>query len=216
MKRAFSFMALLSVMLTVLIMGQSGLAQAKTATNLALLGVDEDLFWNYDFQSPNPPQATNVDWPVDLVFTNNAHVVNIKSNYYWGENTFASEMWGYVNETGQSSDWVWDVDKGTKQGTCETAKHMRLYADADFRLYNISWGYWVAGTAHIDLNDCFPWNNARYGWNENGEWEMLNHASSQGLTTRSEQFYLWNAESARWDGNNYWDNSGRAGEVVIP
>jgi len=34
----------------------------------------ESAFYNYDFGSPSCPRANNVQWPVDVIFINNASV----------------------------------------------------------------------------------------------------------------------------------------------
>jgi len=47
--------------------------RGATTSNLTLLGVAEDSFYNYDFTSKTV-SSSSVDWPVCLIFYGNADV----------------------------------------------------------------------------------------------------------------------------------------------
>lgn len=125
------------------------------------LTVRQDRFRNWDYESERLSKC-NIDWPVDFLFWNNAEVTKIKS---------AMEPLGYGNDCppncvspmhtkmDDGDGWVWDEDKGVKNSSGPDAcvgdvEHVRLYAvDGDDRMYNLDWGYYVLGTAHIDHNE---------------------------------------------------------------
>jgi hypothetical protein len=190
--------------------------QAATASNFVQLQMGGDYFYNYDNTAKwaNPGYT---DWPVTVVFTNNAEIDKIKNNHFWGLAT-ASEQNFRHNENG--AFWDWDVDKGTKNGSCLTTyKHMRLYAPPTTdRFFNNSWGYYVLGTTHIDDFECgviAGW--AAFGWSEDAEHLMADQARLSGslLTVNEDAGYFHNIESPRWDGDHFWQSNGLATYISV-
>ncbi len=85
------------------------ISMGATTQNLSALSHGEDGFYNYDFLS-NTASSTNVDWPITMVFYNNAEVTKVK-NIFFGSALLAWSMYEYLND---GTGWVWDDDKGTK------------------------------------------------------------------------------------------------------
>lgn len=183
---------------------------AATTSNLALLGRDEDRFYNYDFDSQDlPVSGNNVDWAVDMLFYHNAEVDKVK-DIYWGAATFAvSKHFRLDDDAGM----VWDSDKGTKSIGIRMA-HMRVYADADDRMHNESWGYYVLGTSHYDKWEGTLW--AQHGWSEDAEAELVQIARDKGYTVFEDWSNFFNAEPDRWEDNHFWQNDGYASAVYVP
>lgn len=55
---------------------------AATTQNLSALSHGEDGFYNYDFVSNTQPINTSVDWPITMVFYNNAEVTKVKNIFF--------------------------------------------------------------------------------------------------------------------------------------
>ena len=141
-------------------------------TSFYSLTMGEDRFYNWDFENDDRSTRTNVDWPVTMLFYNDADVQLVKDMYY----TFVgSSMYARLND---GSSWVWDKDGGTKSGLCTSQiYHMRVYADSDDHMYNTSWGYYVLGTTHIDNNECLPLSDEYWsGDSEQAEGHFAMHA----------------------------------------
>jgi len=193
----------------------AGTARAHTATSLAIISVNADQIRNYDFLSQTV-SASNVDWAVDLVFSNNATINTVKNGLngtYGAGASCASGMYGRLNDTGT---WVWDTDQGRKTICCPISAdsyHYRIYADSDDQMYNTTWGYYVFGTTHIDHNECGanPWS----GQSESAEVYLRNHAPS-GWTVSANNYWWGNYEPLRVDGSDYWSNDGYATKVRVP
>lgn len=155
MKRGI-YLSILLVVSSVLVV------DAATTSNLAILGVYEDRFANYDLDSKEY-SPNNVDWPVTMVFWKNADVNKVKSIFF-GQTILAWSKYGRLND---SDGWIWDEDRGTKggpynvniNGTNFTVYlHMRVYAPnpPDY-MNNSGWGRYVLATTHYDE---YPWE----GW----------------------------------------------------
>lgn len=189
-------------------------AEAATASNLNLLYVQEDRFWNYDFNSQTV-SSTNVDWAMSMLFWNDAEVDKVKgiysSAYPWG----GGAKYARLND---GSGYVWDSDSGIKDIWCPSyqaqARHMRLYADSDDRLYNVSWGYYVLGSTHKDWQEC--WFGSQFGWSEETEGIFVNYALNRGYWGQHDWASFYNYEAPRWEGNHYWDNNGMASHIYVP
>jgi hypothetical protein len=148
--------------------------------------VGGDAFWNWDFHHTSiPPYSANavknVDWPINLIFWNNADVQTAKSLWNRGAASvpggyfFATAQYGRVWDGGSQpaghiapTKAVWDSDRGTYTGVvCVGHKwHYRVYAPSpaaggDDRMYNLSWGYYVIASSHQDHHD--NWKKQCYG-----------------------------------------------------
>src|SRR5262245_54022669 len=98
-------------------------ATASTTTNLRRVTYGQNSFYNYDFDSQNAV-ATNVDWPVDLIFYGNASVSKVQQGIGWS--------WPGSNEyqlLTSDAGSVWVASAGRKTALC-TGTHYRLYAPA--------------------------------------------------------------------------------------
>lgn len=165
-------------------------ASAWTTYRLRVINFGGDYFYNYDFGSPDdPPSRLNVDWPVTMMFTGNANINKVKK-IYWGlaGPLQASPMHMKLND---GAGWVWDSDRGTKSLGLVNC-HLRLYADSDDRLYNLTWGYFVIGTSHYDYYELNP--NHYHGLSEAAEAELSNKAEGSG--------YVWFVDRDCIDMNN--------------
>jgi hypothetical protein len=201
------------IALVVLVAAQA--AGAGSTSKLTILYVREDAFRNYDFLSQTV-SSTNVDWPVNFLFWNNAEIDKVKSKLGGYYPYSGSKMNGRLND---GSGFVWDQDGGRKSILCPIigdAYHYRIYADSDDRMYNISWGYWVFGTSHIDHNECGfgKW----FGKSEQAENHIASHArnvfGSSNVAEDWSSFY--NYEPYREQGNHIWQNNGYATAVRVP
>lgn len=191
-------------------------ADAQSTTRLAAQTVDSDAFDNYDFRSASV-SSSNVDWPVTLLFYNNANVNSIKASL--GYSGFGSTMYGRLKNTGS---WIYDEDGGRKNGTCSFGNyttHYRLYADPNNsdRNWSPSLGFYVLGTTHRDVNECGGGTTA-FGWSESAEGTITTNA--RGLNP-SWQVYddNWNMnnwEGSRWEGNHFWNNGATASMLRMP
>lgn len=190
-------------------------ANAATTTHLSTLFTNEDQYYNYDFLSQSA-WGGNVDWPVTMVFCNNADVNKVKSIYFGS--TIASTMYLQMNDGG---GWVWDSDMGTKGALWYSSYlgqyvylHMRVYAPnpPDYA-YNSSWGNYVLGTTHYDQYPFETWS----GYSEDAEKDFASIALSKGYTVIPDTLYFYNNEPYRVEGgNHYWQNDGYATRVCIP
>jgi hypothetical protein len=189
-------------------------SRGATTSNLTLLMVAEDSFYNYDFTSKTV-SSSNVDWPVCLVFYGNADVNKVK-NIYWGVTILANTMYAYLDD-GQG--FVWDEDRGTKGvvwSNCLNSYvwlHMRVYAPnpPDY-LYNIYYGKYVIATAHYDQFPLESWS----GYTECAEKHLADIAMSKGYTVYQDLFYFYNYEPYRIEGNHIWLNNGYATYIYVP
>lgn len=184
---------------------------AATAASLNIMNINEDSFFNYDFLNQNNTNANNVDWPMQMLYYNNATVAKVKA-IYWGSTNFGSAMNGRINDGG---GWLWSSDKGTKEAICTSSvRHMRLYANGNHRSYNVSWGYYVIGSTHYDLDECSL--NPRFGWSETAESWFAQIARDKGYTVFEDWSSWANPEPDRWEGNHFWQNDGNATAVFVP
>ena len=184
--------------------------------SLSILSIQEDRFYNWDFTSDDEDlSSSNVDWPVNMLFYNNAEVDKVKRIYWrncgW---PFASAKYARLDD---GSGFDYDEDSGTKS-PCDCLffgdqPHMRVYADDNHTLYNTSWGFYVLGTTHTDHNECGP--NTWHGESEDTEGLMADRASDRGYTVYEDWGNFYNAESRRREGNHIIENDGYATAVYV-
>jgi len=199
-------------------------AYAATARsgNLRILYVREDAFHNYDFLSQSVA-SDNVDWAVALVFWNNASISRVKTSAIGPlYDQTGSRMNGRLRDT-TSSGYVWDEDSGRKTTLCpgaplqsRDARHYRIYADGDDRLYNLDWGYWVYGTTHWDIDECSLSNPAWFGHSENAEeWLVSDWIDRTGWSASNDWSWFSNSEPFRVEGDHIWDSDGYASALRV-
>jgi len=201
--------------------GGSSEAEAATARNLTILSVREDRWRNYDFNT-REVRSTNVDWAVNLMFWNNAtinRVKNILDNEY---DRTGSTQHGRLSDNVFTQGYVWDDDGGRKTTACpgapfqpNEARHYRIYADGDDRIYNLDWGYWVFGTSHYDIDECSVTRPAWFGWSETAEGWITYRWRQNGRGAADDWATFYNYEPYRVEGNHVWDNNGYASALHV-
>lgn len=173
-----------------------------TTDKLKTLSQNEDRFRNYDFES-QVVGTCNIDWPVNFLFWNNADIGKVKDRMATvGYGITGSPMHETLNEGG---GWVWDQDSGRKNEiNCffGDAEHFRIFADGDDRLYNMSWGYYVLGTSHIDHNECDPFGSTWFGASETAEARIADDARNAWEPSRV------NTDAVNFQNHNNWQRSG--------
>ena len=191
-------------------------AQGASTSRLAKLTFYGDQFWNYDFTT-NRVRANGVDWPMGLVFYGNATIGKVKSFLDNKYDRTGSRMYARLNDGGR---WRWDTDKGRKTTLCpglptqpSWARHYRIYADADDRLYNGSWGFYVIGSTHYDNRECA--SGSTFGWSETSEGWITHRWRLNGGWAQDDWKYFSNPEPVRVQGNHIWQNNGWASRLHV-
>jgi hypothetical protein len=134
------------------------------AASLAVVPLEEDFFFTYDFESRRA-MPDNCDWPVTIVFWGRATVTKVKTALSPSLPIYGNEEYGCVRDLlGRKRGFVWALDRGVKTLSLTRALHMRLYADADGSLSNATWGDYVIATTHYDLNELSA--NPTFGMSE--------------------------------------------------
>ena len=180
--------------------------------------VHEDAFWNYDFTT-NLVRANKVDWPIALVFFGNATVNKVKGILGNEYDRTGSRMYARLND---GIKWRWDTDKGRKTTACPGlptqpwwARHYRVYADGDDRLYNASWGFYVIGSTHYDVRECAA-SGKQFGWSELSEDWITYRWNVNGYWVQNDWTGFANPEPFRVEGTHVWDSNGRASRLHAP
>ncbi len=213
MKRKLAFLLVLGI----LALAPVWVARAYSTPNLTTWPVYEDRFYNYDGEYSGYG-GNSIDWPVTMVFYNNATVDKVKARY-WGTTSCGTDMFLAVSDGGGMQ---WDSDHGTKDGcsnpTQPNVRHMRVYAvTPGDRMYNAAWGYYVLATTHWDKNEFYIWLNVdTYGWSEEIEEYVTDWAWSWGLSVADDAVYLGNPENDYWQGKHFYQSNGYASIVDIP
>lgn len=189
-------------------------ADGATASSLTLINLSGDYFWNYDFNSGSIT-ASNVDWPVTLIFYGNATINRVKDNLGPWFSYQGSAKYGRLND---GAGFVTDQDSGRKTHMCPCIgdiTHYRAYADADDRMYNPDWAYYVFATTHIDHNE-----------GTFGEWFGQSEDAEEDVRDRSVQVWgasnvsndylnLSNYEAPHNEGSHHWNNNQYATKVGV-
>ena len=191
-------------------------AQGASTTRLSLLAFHGDQFWNYDFTARRV-RADGVDWPMSLVFYGNATINKVKRFLGNEYDKSGSPMYARLKD---GRRWQWDTDRGRKTTWCPGlktqppwARHYRIYADRDDRLYNAAWGFYVIGTTHYDHRECAI--GKRFGWSENSEAWITHRWRLNGGWAQDDWKYFSNPEPVRVQGNHIWDNNGWASRLHV-
>ena len=203
----------LAISIIALLVSSAIPAAAWTASNLNVLSIREDYFYNYDFNTTDSTSYTNTDFPVTMLFWNNAEIDKVKAVYIssrWeliGNNQFAR-----LND---GSGWEWDNDRGVKTYGLHNC-HMRLYAPGSTdTMYNVDWGYYILGTTHYDY---FEFAGGWSGYSEDAEAEACQTArNGQGWGVVEDWSTFYNYEAYRVEGGSHiWDNNGLVSAVYVP
>lgn len=134
---------------------------------------DKDDIWNND----------KVDWPVHLVFWNDAEVDWVKTDGHRLDNDVFKTSGGskWLRLRGDNNAWMNDSDRGRKKFNCKPAvgpenewtQHYRVYADGNDRLWTPDLGFFVIATAHFDFDDpasrFTACDDAQFGFDEIAE-----------------------------------------------
>lgn len=187
-------------------------AGASSTSTLTAIHYQGDTFYNYDFDSESA-SATNVDWPVDLVFWGNASISKVYSKIgyaFSGSNEYA--------QVDDGSGAVWVASAGRKNGFCVSVDtHFRLYAPPVGYFTNSVLGHYVIATAHLDKNECT--SAPTYGWNEAAEAHIAKRAAkvwgasavqanAQTMPDGTPTLSLFDNAQTGWEGNHYFKNDG--------
>lgn len=148
----------------------------QLVNSLQELFIQDDSFYNWDSVAQTyPPITSEVDWPVSLLFWNDADVNKVKDllgEIGLDKRILNSTKYLWLNEFFPGLDDVVDADSGVKRGVCPfstTQEHVRVYAPPDFdSFFNVSWGFFVLGSTHIDKDECIP-GSKMFGWSEDAE-----------------------------------------------
>ncbi len=205
-----AFVAIAAVKLT------DDTAQGASTSRLSKLAFYGDQFWNYDF-TIRRVRAHKVDWPISLVFYGNASINKVKGFLDNEYDETGSPMNARLNDGGR---WRWDTDNGRKTTKCpgllsqpSSARHYRIYADPDDRLYNSAWGFYVIGSTHYDIRECG--RGATFGWSETSEGWVTWRWRANGGWAQNDWRYFSNPEPVRVEGNHIWQNDGYASRLHV-
>lgn len=196
---------------------QSARANHDDMGVLRIITIREDQFLNWDFHN----QGESVDWPINLLFWNNAEIDKVKRQYQfqdgWSGSGCGHTMWSALTD---GYSWTWDGDDGIKRPclpACMTsATHLRLYAPpATDRFYNPSWGYYVIASSHKDQSE-FCFFGTKHGWSEDAEEHAVDVARSFGWYAGDDWASFSNPLPNTHLGNHYLQNDGRASHVRVP
>jgi hypothetical protein len=201
------------------LVNQARPAEAATTKTLQYLSIGGDRFFNYDFLSKSSA-ATNVDWPVTVIFRNNATVDKAKSSMEAWSNYFDSTSYQmmYIVENDGSGAY-WDQDGGKKTPACPTyghsSPHYRVYGIGSYeRMYSTTFGYYVPATTHRDYNEC-PAYQKKHADTEAVE-DLLLREAGDNTTVYNDMYNFHNYEPYRVEGNHTWYSNGYASTVRIP
>jgi hypothetical protein len=207
-------------------------AAAVTANQDAyhVLYKNEDGFRNWDFQCGTPGgnciRRDNVDWPIGMVYTNDASiggVKNILSGQFSFGATCADPMYARMQDDSVNG-FAWDEDSGVKTACCTfwggVDQHTRIYsAGTQYghdEMYNTAWGFWVMASAHYDISECA--GHTQFGYSEDVEHKIyLYWKNTLGLTGYYDyvHFNFYNSQFG-WQKNHYVENDGYASKLVVP
>ena len=216
-----------------------GAGYTATPGSLKMVTVNEDSFWNYDYDRgssttyPDPASAGHNDWPVTIVFTGKATVSKVRGIVSSWLSSTGSNMYARLSDT--AGTWEWRGDSGRKQGTWywvgfrlvarTKVLHIRLYAHNGDRSHNATWGDYVLCTTHFDNNELGQTSGAPkwYGMSEDAAGIVDDWFAAKGYTVLRDTRDLGNLEGdgvtprldAR-DPTHIWQCDGRASLISIP
>lgn len=193
-------------------------AGAWYSSKLDLVYKDDDVIRNYDYLSTaSPTDNYNLDFPVTMIFKNNAEIDKVKNRYKAnGWDNLGSSKYGRARD---GSAGFWDSDRGVKTWGLTTC-HMRVYADSDDRMYCPSWGYYIFGTTHYDHGEVV--GDKWFGKSEDAETEARQEArtiwGTDNVVANNGDFKNYEAYRVQTSGgeDHIWQSSGRRSTVTVP
>jgi len=183
-------------------------ARAHDGQFIVGLGDNNHQISNWDYRAADWVQE---DWPVHVIFWNNAWVDKVKGT------DGSHELDNDVFQALGGNKWLWwnrnfaqgwDADKGRKIDNCDPiggapgwVQHYRVYGDpSDDRLWAPGWSFYVPMTTHYDFDDpsiagiC---NNRQHGWDEQAadwvQWYYREHPSGPGWGDVNDWAHFHNA-----------------------
>jgi hypothetical protein len=209
----------------------AGSASAATGQNFHLLDAGnlgsgaKVTFYNYDFQHPTQARANNVDWPVTLIFDNNASISAVKNGmrpmFPYDYSPIVSPAYFRANRGGTGRFWT--SSKGQKSHHCSAgteATHFRIYADPNQggRMYSLGLGYFVVGTSHRDINECAGATQSSAGYPDAASHTVTADARllNPDWVVTDDVYDTKNAEDFRQEGSHIYENDGLASLINIP
>lgn len=182
------------------VLGYQATASAHAGGPHGWIYIGGDKVYNYDHRSQSATD-TNIDWPIHIIFHNNATVNKVKGTD--GSHDLDNDIFkalGGSKYLRLSDAWpttfVWDSDKGRKKFNCVSnsnawTEHFRVYADSDDRFWTSAYGYYVVATTHWDFDDPEIWgtscDDAKFGWDELAADNLIfyfsSHSSGPGWST---------------------------------
>jgi hypothetical protein len=191
-------------------------------------------FDNFDFGS-ECATASNAQWPIDLIFENDANTNKIANNLSGvcapsfgsgilpcGEIVNSTE-YATVNN-GNGYGFEWSSSAGYKNGTGGarlTTIHMRMYATHNYLSYSTLHGYFVIASLHHDYGECPVLCSPTFGRSEGAErwmaYQINKYQPSDGTSwhARYDYYQMYNYEPFTVDGDHIWSNDGYATEVAV-
>jgi hypothetical protein len=178
-------------------------------------------FYNFDFKTPTCARQNNVEWPVDVLFYDNASVSTVTGGlgfYFPYGGPFASRDYARINNGGR---YHWIANRGRRTAADSVGTY-----DAHYRVYGYrgrnyavdGLGFFVIATMHRDYNEGAHITNATYGDSEDAEHELWEDASSLSLSLNWTAYYdnydMRNSITGV-EGNHIWNNDGLATMVRI-
>jgi len=183
--------------------------------------------YNYDFQHPTRARANNVDWPVTLIFRNNASLdaVNdgLRPLFPYAGRPVVTPAYFRANSGGDRHFWT--SNKGRKTATCTAgtrATHFRAYGDPRFgrggRLFTLGLGYFVVATSHFDINECAGATDSTAGYPDDASHTVTADARvlNPDWQVYDDVYDARNSESLRQQGSHIYLNDGLASMITIP
>jgi hypothetical protein len=208
------------VLALVVMLALPSIASAWTASGFTTVAVREDGFYNYDCESTTA-SSNNVDWPVTFVFHGNATVAKVDAALssrlpIWGIDEFMN-----LND-GAGSQWV--SNTGVKSVSLSRALHLRLYAPGGQSFTNKTWGKYVIGTCHVDINELS--SSPTSGYSEDAAAEIAEMCRSiwGKRNVAANSYAMGNAESLRTEArtksngdieHHVWQSDGYATMVKV-
>lgn len=181
-------------------------------------------FLNYD-GGANTMSRSSRDWPIGLIFYNNAEIDRVKAFFQ----TAGFRRAGGIKYEGYKQAGRgrrrFDSDRGRKTECDEHSidYHYRVYGPGSSdRFYEPGpWGYYVVASAHIDRFDgCGDERQAAYfGYSERVEGFIADVARLGGWGVQEDRVNLGNYERLRHDREDRahrWENDGRATTIRVP
>lgn len=183
-------------------------ALANTNSNLRVIYIGSDRFYNYDFVDgfAYVGQSNHVDQPVTIVYSGNTPTSSVSKtvikNVYtlMGFRYTGSTMYNKLDDG--NGIWSPNSDGGKKTSdTDQNGYHFRLYAaNGSYMTDPGGWNKYVIATTHKDLTPLIA------GWSEDCENFICAISSGGGWTVYQDMYGFSNRDwPGRWEGvTQYW------------